>query len=70
MSAIEPAMSRAAPDVRPYTDEGQRYSERSKEIDRAIMGSPTVITPFVKLAQKPANAGVKMVKKVRRLDGL
>jgi hypothetical protein len=70
MSAIDPAMRRAAPDVRPYTDEGHRYSERSKDIDRAMTGNPTVMIPFVKLAQKPTKDGVKIVRNVFSLDAL
>ena len=38
-------------------------------MERAIEGRPTVIMPLVKLAMKPTKEGVKIVRKVRRVDG-
>jgi hypothetical protein len=70
MSAMDPAIKRHAPDVRPYTEEGQRYKERSSDRERAISGRPIVTTPLVKLARKPTKDGVKMVRKVCRFDAL
>ena len=45
-------MSNVAPAVRPYTEEGQRYSDRSREIEAAMLGMPIVIIPLVKLVRK------------------
>jgi hypothetical protein len=39
-------------------------------MERAMMGSPTVMMPLVKLAMKPTKEGVKIVRKVWRVDTL
>ena len=64
MSAIEPAMRSVAPEVSPYTDEGQRYKARSRAREFAISGNPTVIRPLVKLARKPTKEGMKIVNTI------
>jgi hypothetical protein len=64
MSAIEPAIRSDAPEVSPYTEEGQRYKARSRAREFAISGRPTVIRPLVKLARNPTNEGMKIVNTI------
>lgn len=65
-SAIAPAISRVAPDVRPTTEEGHKYKAFGSLISEAMIGSPTVTTPVVKLDQKEMAQSWKMVMTVRR----
>lgn len=68
MSVIDPARSSVAPDVRLYTEEGQRYRERSREREDAMAGRPTVIMPDAKLPKKFMREGCRIVRVSWRVE--